>query len=84
MSKNRFKKRQKGALLDTSEPRPCRISAPGKLLGGGPAQGRLEGEMYDEVQQYRLDMSNAPPRLRVGGERFEVIEGEEHGVLEGV
>ncbi|KAH8083108.1 hypothetical protein HD553DRAFT_54305 [Filobasidium floriforme] len=60
-----FRKRQKGALVETSQPRPIRISAPGHILGKGPGQGRMEGEPTDEVQQYRQDMANAPPRLRV-------------------
>jgi hypothetical protein len=60
-----FRKRQKGALVETSQPRPIRIAAPGHILGKGPGQGRMEGEPTDEVQQYRQDMANAPPRLRV-------------------
>jgi hypothetical protein len=60
-----FRKRQKGALVETSQPRPIRISAPGHILGKGPGQGRMEGEPTDEMQQYRQDMANAPPRLRV-------------------
>lgn len=51
--------------METSQPKPMRIAAPGKLAGRGPGQGRMEDQTLDDVQQYHLDMRNAPPQLRV-------------------
>jgi len=61
------KKRQKGVIAEPTQakPRQVDIKRPGKSVGTGPGQGKIEGERIDALEQHRLDTMQAPPVLRV-------------------
>lgn len=61
------KKRQKGVVAQPTitKSRQVDIKRPGKSVGTGPGQGKMEGEGIDSLEQHRLDTMQAPPTLRV-------------------